>query len=163
MCSFDISLRSLDGKGFGLAIRCFDEAIRLDPALPKAFHNRGSAHAKKGNHDLAIADRTEAIRLDPTLAPTYICRGFAYTGTEEYQRAVADYTAALRLDPSPALAYKERGTAHRRVGDFEKAVAQALPARAESILRYYRPHLTLQQTISTGRECAAPQVIVGDF
>ena len=61
MSRFDLGLRALDGKDFGLAIRCFDEAIRLDPALS-----------------------------------------------------------------------------------------------------YYRPHSTLHQTLSAGRECAAPQVIVGD-
>ena len=33
MSRFDLGLRALDGKDFGLAIRCFDEAIRLDPAL----------------------------------------------------------------------------------------------------------------------------------
>ena len=33
MGRFDLGPRAPDGKDFGLAIRCFDEAIRLDPAL----------------------------------------------------------------------------------------------------------------------------------
>src|SRR5438132_2033346 len=40
-------------------------------------------------------------------------------------------------------------------------IPQALRARAWSILRYFRQHPTLRQTISTGREWAAPSFIVG--
>jgi tetratricopeptide (TPR) repeat protein len=47
----------------------YNEAIRLDPKLVRAFVNRGSAWLIKGDNDKAIADYDEAIRLDPKTPP----------------------------------------------------------------------------------------------
>ena len=50
------------------AIANYNEAIRLDPKLARAFNNRGFAYYGKREYDKAIADCSEAIRLDPKIA-----------------------------------------------------------------------------------------------
>jgi tetratricopeptide (TPR) repeat protein len=43
------------------AIRCFDEAIRLNPDLPDAWYNKGNALDQHGKYDEAIKALGEAI------------------------------------------------------------------------------------------------------
>ena len=45
------------------AIKCFDEAIRLDPNLAQEWYNKGDALLYQGKYDEAIQACDEAIRL----------------------------------------------------------------------------------------------------
>jgi tetratricopeptide (TPR) repeat protein len=46
-------------------LRCYSEAIRLDPDFADAYANRGAARREKGDLDGALKDLDEAIRLNP--------------------------------------------------------------------------------------------------
>jgi tetratricopeptide (TPR) repeat protein len=70
--------KAFSRNDFDAAIRCCNEAIRLDPKDADAYCYRGLAYGDQGEHDKAIADFTEAIRLDPKCAAAYLCRGEAY-------------------------------------------------------------------------------------
>lgn len=50
------------------AVRCFDEAIRLDPDDASPWNNKGLAYDDQGNHAEAIRCYDEAMMLDPGLA-----------------------------------------------------------------------------------------------
>ena len=60
-----VSFRKGDYK---TAIAEYDEAIRLNPKLAKAYFNRGTAFYLIADRERAIADLSEAIRLDPSYA-----------------------------------------------------------------------------------------------
>ncbi|MFY9956451.1 MAG: tetratricopeptide repeat protein [Bradyrhizobium sp.] len=77
----------------------FNEAIRLDPNLSRAFSNRGDVYSGKGDNDRAIADFDEAIRLDPKNAMALYKRGLIYTKEGDSHRAIVDLSEAIRLDP----------------------------------------------------------------
>ena len=47
------------------AIRNYDQAIELNPAVPDYFNIRGIAYHTKGDYDRAIQDYDQAIKLDP--------------------------------------------------------------------------------------------------
>jgi tetratricopeptide (TPR) repeat protein len=49
------------------AIKCFNEAIRLDPKEVDAWNNKGVALVIQEKYDEAIKAFDEAIRLDPNL------------------------------------------------------------------------------------------------
>jgi tetratricopeptide (TPR) repeat protein len=51
-----------------LAIRDYDEAIRLNPKNVAAFNNRGNAYVSRRMYDRAIQDFDEALRLNPNNA-----------------------------------------------------------------------------------------------
>jgi tetratricopeptide (TPR) repeat protein len=48
-----------------LALKDFNEAIRLDPFLVQAYVNRGALYYKLGKLELARADWKQALSLDP--------------------------------------------------------------------------------------------------
>jgi tetratricopeptide (TPR) repeat protein len=54
-----------------LAVRDFDEAIRLDPTLGDAYGGRGNARVLLGQHREAVADALEALRRGEPTARTY--------------------------------------------------------------------------------------------
>ena len=66
------------------AIQDLDRALALNPRLATAYSDRGIAHRRKGQYELAIADYTEAIRA------------YGPNGT------IGTCTGALRSAPSAA-------------------------------------------------------------
>ena len=97
--------------------------IEADPSSAVVFINRGSAHARHGNHALAIADFTEAMKLQPADAALSRRRALSYSRTNNADAAIADYTEALRLEPRNLEALVNRGMAHAQKGEQDRAVA----------------------------------------
>lgn len=52
-------------KKYPLALRDYDEAIRLDPTYHHAYYNRALVYVKIGNRPAAIADFSMAVKLSP--------------------------------------------------------------------------------------------------
>jgi len=84
-------------------IRCYNEALRLNPQFAEAYNNRGVARSDQGDLDGAIADYNEALRLNPQDADAYNNRGNAREAKGDLDGAIADYEAALRIKPDDVL------------------------------------------------------------
>jgi tetratricopeptide (TPR) repeat protein len=65
MEDFDRGGDAADKGEFDLAISCFTEAIRLNPADDQAYYNRAVCYWQKKEIDRALSDLDEALRLDP--------------------------------------------------------------------------------------------------
>lgn len=98
-------------------------------ACADTYYQRGLAHAKKGEIELAIEDYTHAIALNPEFAEAYYQRGLAYAKKGELDKAITDYTKAIALKPDYADAYYNRGGAFLRLGEQEKAESDLTIAR----------------------------------
>ena len=85
--------------------------------MPDAFNNRGTAYAKKGDLDHAIADYDAALRIDPKLTDAYGNRGLALVKAGQFARAIADFNQALAGNPKDALSLYNRGVAKQKMGD----------------------------------------------
>jgi tetratricopeptide (TPR) repeat protein len=86
--------------------------------LSLLYTNRGIEHARKGDHDRAIADHDQAIKLDPKNAYAFNNRGTAYRAQiGAGERAIADFDQAIKLNPKYAAAFYNRGIAKRNNGD----------------------------------------------
>lgn len=116
-------------RGFGRAaedhegkIADYTEAIRLDPALAVAYHNRGWNRDELRDYDGAIADYSEALRLNPDFTAAFVNRSAARGKLGDYEGAIADATIAILRNPRLADAYYNRGVAYTRSGDLERAV-----------------------------------------
>ena len=79
--------------------------IRLDPARPAVYHQRGLAYLAMGRPDLAKDDFTEALRLDPRHAAARAGRGEALAGLGDFDQAVIEHLDAIRQAPKSAAAY----------------------------------------------------------
>jgi len=86
------------GNPLDLAIRDFDQAIRLKPDYTEAFVNRGVAYYDKGQFGRAIEDYDQAIRLKPDLAEAFNNRSLAYYRNNQYDRAQQDFDQTIRLN-----------------------------------------------------------------
>ena len=61
------------------------------------YYNRGLAHSKKGEVELAIEDYTKAIELKPDFAEAYYYRGGAFLRLGEPEKAKSDLVTARNL------------------------------------------------------------------
>jgi len=52
-------------KKYDEAIKCYEEAIKIDPKLKETWYNKGLAYAYKREHKIAIACYSKALELDP--------------------------------------------------------------------------------------------------
>ena len=112
----------LDMGEYELALRHFDEAIRLNPQDSSCYIFRGSAYGELGQHDRALLDYDLAVRLEPKDAFAYAKRGVAYRKLDQQEKAIQDYDEAIRLEPHNDLYYLSRGLAYRELGQYERAI-----------------------------------------
>jgi tetratricopeptide (TPR) repeat protein len=104
-----------------IAIRDYDDAIRLDKDNPRWWKNRGVLYLEKKNYDQAISDFGNAIYLDRKNPENYNDRGKAWLAKRDYDRAIRDCEEAIRLDPRNADGYVGRGNAWRNQKDYASA------------------------------------------
>ena len=69
----------------------------LNQECAKAYYNRGLAHSKKGELELAIANYTKAIELNSDHAKAYYNRGGVFLRLGEQEKAKSDLTMARNL------------------------------------------------------------------
>lgn len=81
------------------AIKCYTEAISLDPNNAIYYSNRAAAYNKLEKYAEAIADCNAAIAIDPSYSKAYSRKGLALSALGNHQEAVIYYKKALQLEP----------------------------------------------------------------
>ncbi len=94
----------------------FEAAIKLDPKLWKAIHNRGVSRAGLGDVKGALSDFDQVIRLNPDYANVWYNRGELKYDHGDFAGALADYNRAIGIEPRDAGFYNSRGHTNYRLG-----------------------------------------------
>lgn len=89
-----------DSGDFDKALPHFDEAIRLNGELSKAYRDRGIAYLSLGEENKALADFSVACQLDPKDARAFWNRGIVFRRKHMDREADADFRKARQIDPS---------------------------------------------------------------
>lgn len=80
----------------------------------ETYYNRGLAHAKNGEVELAIEDYTKAIELKPDYAEAYYYRGGAFLRLGEHEKAKSDLATARDMGSDAVIALDKILQDHER-------------------------------------------------
>jgi lipoprotein NlpI len=115
---------------YSLAIRDFDDSIRLNPKDVEAFNNRCWARAVIGDLQAALKDCNEALRMRPNFVDALDSRGLVNLKSGMAKNAIADFDAALKINPRLTSSLYGRGLAKRRNGSFAEGDLDIANAKA---------------------------------
>jgi tetratricopeptide (TPR) repeat protein len=120
-------------KELDRAIKDFEEAIRLQPQLARAYGGRAGVYFYRKDYDRAIEDYNHWVRLEPKSAHAYSSRAFAFSKKKDYEHAAADFQEAVRIgvdDPASYnnLAWILATCSNAKQRDGKKAVEYAKKA-----------------------------------
>jgi Tfp pilus assembly protein PilF len=115
---------------YSLAIRDFDDSIRLNPKDVEAFNNRCWARTVVGDLQAALRDCNEALRLRPNFVDALDSRGLVNLKSGQAKNAIADFDAALKANPRLTSSLYGRGLAKRRNGSFAEGDLDIANAKA---------------------------------
>lgn len=130
---YNKGIEAADKGEHDLAIKFYDEAIKLDPKHEMSYVNRGVCYKRKGEYDRAIEDYNQAIQLNPNSVMGYHNRARAYSLKGDYAKTIADFGQILKFDPSyihayTALAWLLSTNPDAAIRDGKKAVQYATKA-----------------------------------
>lgn len=108
-----------------IALRYYNRALDLDPAMATAYNNRGVLRLTCNDPVGALTDLDQALKLNPRLMGALMGRGALYNQLQKLELAIADYDAFLEHSPHSIFniaAYFGRGSAYARLGQYEEAI-----------------------------------------
>jgi hypothetical protein len=115
---------------YSLAIRDFDDSIRLNPKDVEAYNNRCWARTVIGDLQAALKDCNEALRLRPNFVDALDSRGLVNLKSGQTKNAIADFDAALRINPRLTSSLYGRGLAKQRNGSISEGELDISNAKA---------------------------------
>ena len=116
---------------YALAIKDFDDTIRINPKDVEAYNNRCWTRAVIGELQAALKDCNEALRLRPNFVDALDSRGLVNLKNGQLKNAIIDFDAALAINPQLTSSLYGRGLARKRngataEGDIDIANARAM-------------------------------------
>src|SRR4051812_30200380 len=115
---------------YALAIKDFDDTIRLNPKDVEALNNRCWARTVVGGLQAALKDCNEALRLRPNFIDALDSRGLVTLKAGAIKNAIADYDAALKINPQLTSSLYGRGLAKQRNGATSEGMVDINNAKA---------------------------------
>ncbi len=104
------------------AIRLFNEAIALDPALWQAHYNLGLTLRQSGDLQGAANAFYQTVVLQPNFALGYASVGGILTDVQNWSQAQQYLETAIAIEPNLAIAHYNLGLIHRQFGRPAAAV-----------------------------------------
>lgn len=110
------------GENFTEAIKCFDEAIRLNPYDGAAYNDRALCMVEMGIIDGAWYYFDKGIEVEPDYATVYHNKGWLLNNLGRSIEAIGCFKKALELDPVRAVTYENLADAYGNLGRHTDAL-----------------------------------------
>lgn len=120
---FTLALKQASLGEMEEAIASWDKALKLDPNMSLAWHNRGSALGNLGRLPEAIASFENALKLDPHNDRTWNDLAHAYFRLQNWHKALESWDKALEIQPNYYQFWYNRGCALEKLERPEESVA----------------------------------------
>lgn len=120
---FQLGLKQASAKDFQGAIASWDQALRLNPNLSEAWHNKGSALGRLGKYIEAIQSFDHAVRIDPDSYQAWNDRAHALYKMQEWPKAIASWDRAIQIMPDRHQFWYNRGCALEQIKSFDESIA----------------------------------------
>jgi hypothetical protein len=115
---------------YSLAIKDFDDTIRINPRDVEALNNRCWARTVVGDLQAALKDCNEALRLRPNFVDALDSRGLVNLKSGATRNAIIDFDAALKINPRLTSSLYGRGLAKQRNGSISEGNLDISNAKA---------------------------------
>src|SRR6202163_1635160 len=115
---------------YTLAIKDFDNSLRLNPKDVEAYNNRCWTRTVVGDLQAALKDCNEALRLRPNFVDALDSRGLVNLKSGQTKNAIADFDAALKINPRLTSSLYGRGLAKQRNGSISEGKLDISNAKA---------------------------------
>ena len=115
---------------FGLAIKDFDDTLRINAKDVEALNNRCWTRTVVGDLQGALKDCNEALRLRPNFVDALDSRGLVNLKSGAAKNAIADFDAALKINPRLTSSLYGRGIAKQRNGSAQDGAVDIANAKA---------------------------------
>lgn len=107
---------------YALAIRDFDESLRIEPRNTYSLSQRAECKRALGQCNAALDDYNTLLGLEPNDIDALTARGMLLQDRGDHEGAVRDFDAVVRLDPRPVDALRDRAASLIVLGRGEQAV-----------------------------------------
>jgi lipoprotein NlpI len=115
---------------YALAIKDFDDTLRINPKDVEALNNRCWTRTVVGDLQGALKDCNEALRLRPNFVDALDSRGLLNLKSGAMKNAIADFDAALKINPRLTSSLYGRGLAKQRNGSNSEGALDIANAKA---------------------------------
>jgi lipoprotein NlpI len=115
---------------YGLAIKDFDDTLRINSKDVEALNNRCWTRTVVGDLQGALKDCNEALRLRPNFVDALDSRGLVNLKSGAAKNAIADFDAALKINPRLTSSLYGRGIAKQRNGSAQEGALDIANAKA---------------------------------
>ncbi len=109
-------------ENYEMAIKEFEEAIRLKHGYFEAYNNLGTIYQRQKLYEQAIKQYEKIIELNPNYSGAYNNLGGTYILLGRYKEAIKECERALVLREDYVEAHANLGTAYTCMGKLEQAV-----------------------------------------
>jgi len=113
-------------ENWPVAITYFEQALKENPQLDKAWYGKGVALCQLGKYDDGLSSLDHALQVDPKnvdyLYTTGIC--YEWKGKGSWKQAEIYYRKALELAPDKAPLHHKLGSLLQQEGRFQDAISE---------------------------------------
>ena len=104
------------------ALKCYDEAIKINPEIKEAWFNKGTSFIALGKYDIGIECYNKAIKIDPKFKEALFNKGLVCIKLRQFELAINCFDDVLRLTPENEEAWLSKGVAFGELKRFKEAL-----------------------------------------
>lgn len=109
-------------KKYAEAIKCFDEAIKINPMFELPWINKGLALYNLKDHEKALECFEKAIEIHPKFGAAWESKGRALINLGRNEEALECLNKAIEYEPENWSAWDNKGRALFNLKKYEKAI-----------------------------------------